>query len=59
MVGTPLWAAAILWTARRVAERKIRALLAEGMSLPLGERTEGVIYSRHFKSWGSTARGTQ
>jgi polysaccharide deacetylase family protein (PEP-CTERM system associated) len=38
MLHTPLWISGVLWLARRVAERKIGALLADGTSPPLGER---------------------
>jgi polysaccharide deacetylase family protein (PEP-CTERM system associated) len=38
MPHTPLWVSGVLWAARRVAERKIRAVLAEGTAPPLGER---------------------
>ncbi len=38
MPHTPLWVSIILWTARRVAERKIRYLLSLGTTATLNER---------------------
>ena len=42
MPNTPLWVSLVLRSARRVAEKKIRAVLAEGAAPPLGERLDGI-----------------
>lgn len=38
MPHTPLWISAVLWTARRVAEKKVRKVLARGAAETLAER---------------------
>ena len=38
MPNTPLWVSFVLWMSRRIAEGKIKAILAEGAAPPLGER---------------------
>lgn len=38
MPHTPLWVSAVLWLARRVAEKKIRRVLSQGTAATLAER---------------------
>jgi len=44
MPNTPHWISFVLWLSRRVAERKIRALLRHGAALPLGERLDECVF---------------
>jgi len=44
MPNTPLWVSFVLWMSRRVAERKIRSILAEGAGAPLGERLTAINF---------------
>jgi peptidoglycan-N-acetylglucosamine deacetylase len=47
MPNTPLWVSIVLWAARRVAERKIRAVLARDLAAPLAQQIGRVSAKFH------------